>query len=633
MIEVQVGNDIEIAEGTPVEVSGGELIRVGGTGTGGTFDGVHNDLDGRDTEDAHPISAITGLQAAIDAAGGADPRLIDVDVAISAESLDPTVALPIDWSFLPAGVRLLSFTAYPADPRIVVDCAIYELGGVGVVPTLIRDLSGIEAHGTRVLVGAWLIGSGARNAVTVEFVAVSESSVVGFSSAGHEVESTLTRRFGPFGSNVHVTKYATHDPGFPLDGSATHVGGQAIDDGQRCTILSGVDGGVWVAHLGSPWERETEAGFGELLASEVHHYDHISITGTIWGPYSLFRLRGGVGIDTIEGAEAVTKHYRATVIATTFDGDTFTVLEVDGSETALDVAAVSDPSAVLVGDTVELVTVVGGEVKQVEDFTLAEGTWTAYGAGAIGAGTVVEISHSGSVTVLSGGGDLSGLATVATTGAYSDLTGRPTLGTAAAAATTDFAAASHSHAASAISSGTLDIARIPTGTSSTTVAVGNDARFAAAMPGSILVQYGLDGSYTTGTAISHFSYSLPALVAGDFIVVEACLEWNNATGSNVAFAPNLVLDSTVMTTSTTANISTGTTRQVMVRARLQVISTSSQTCDVSYSASALTLTGLGTGVATVDVSAAGKVLSLRTTTNNASAGAKVRFATITRFRT
>jgi hypothetical protein len=57
--------------------------------------------------------------------------------------------------------------------------------------------------------------------------------------------------------------------------------------------------------------------------------------------------------------------------------------------------------------------------------------------------------------------DVSGLAAVATSGAYSDLTGRPTLGTAAAAATTDFAAASHAHAASEITSGTLDFARIP----------------------------------------------------------------------------------------------------------------------------------------------------------------------------
>lgn len=37
---------------------------------GASFEGEHNDLDGRSTADAHPISAITGLTAALAAAGG-----------------------------------------------------------------------------------------------------------------------------------------------------------------------------------------------------------------------------------------------------------------------------------------------------------------------------------------------------------------------------------------------------------------------------------------------------------------------------------------------------------------------------------------------------------------------------------
>ena len=35
------------------------------TDGGGSFDGVHNDLDGRSAENAHPMSAITGLAAAL----------------------------------------------------------------------------------------------------------------------------------------------------------------------------------------------------------------------------------------------------------------------------------------------------------------------------------------------------------------------------------------------------------------------------------------------------------------------------------------------------------------------------------------------------------------------------------------
>jgi hypothetical protein len=69
---------------------------------------------------------------------------------------------------------------------------------------------------------------------------------------------------------------------------------------------------------------------------------------------------------------------------------------------------------------------------------------------------------------------------------------KPTLGTAAAAATTDFAAASHTHAASAITSGTLDVARLPVGTGSTQVAAGNHTHVVADVAGAAA-----SGSITT----------------------------------------------------------------------------------------------------------------------------------------
>jgi hypothetical protein len=50
---------------------------------------------------------------------------------------------------------------------------------------------------------------------------------------------------------------------------------------------------------------------------------------------------------------------------------------------------------------------------------------------------------------------------------------KPTLGTAAAANTGDFAASSHTHAAADITSGTFGISLIPTGTTSSTVAIGD----------------------------------------------------------------------------------------------------------------------------------------------------------------
>ncbi|MFO0863549.1 MAG: hypothetical protein U0744_02625 [Gemmataceae bacterium] len=63
-----------------------------------------------------------------------------------------------------------------------------------------------------------------------------------------------------------------------------------------------------------------------------------------------------------------------------------------------------------------------------------------------------------------------GLATVATTGAFSDLTGVPST----------FTPSSHTHNASDINAGTLAIARIPTGSNSSTVCIGNDSRLSDA---------------------------------------------------------------------------------------------------------------------------------------------------------
>jgi hypothetical protein len=82
--------------------------------------------------------------------------------------------------------------------------------------------------------------------------------------------------------------------------------------------------------------------------------------------------------------------------------------------------------------------------------------------------------------------------TEANSGSDAFILNKPTLGTAAAAATTDFAAASHTHAASAITSGTLDVARLPVGTGSTQVAAGNHTHVVADVTGAAA-----SGSITT----------------------------------------------------------------------------------------------------------------------------------------
>jgi hypothetical protein len=122
------------------------------------------------------------------------------------------------------------------------------------------------------------------------------------------------------------------------------------------------------------------------------------------------------------------------------------------------------------------------------DKTKLDGIASGATANSADATLLARANHTGTQAATT----ITGLATVATTGAYNDLSGRPTLGTAAAAATTDFAAASHTHAASAITSGTLDVARLPVGTGSTHVAAGNHTHVVADVTGAAA-----SGSITT----------------------------------------------------------------------------------------------------------------------------------------
>jgi hypothetical protein len=80
------------------------------------------------------------------------------------------------------------------------------------------------------------------------------------------------------------------------------------------------------------------------------------------------------------------------------------------------------------------------------DKTKLDGIATGATANATDAQLRDRSTHTGTQAA----GTITGLATVATTGAYADLSGRPTLGTAAAAATTDFAPATHNQAWSTI---------------------------------------------------------------------------------------------------------------------------------------------------------------------------------------
>lgn len=129
-----------------------------------------------------------------------------------------------------------------------------------------------------------------------------------------------------------------------------------------------------------------------------------------------------------------------------------------------------------------------------------------------------------SVTQWNEGHEIDGLATVAETGAYSDLSGKPTLGTAAAADTTDFATAAQGAKA--------DTAVQPAGLSgyATTAAVA-----AGYQP--------LDSDLTTWAGVASSANGRSLVSAADYAVMRALLDleagtdFYSKTAADAAFQP------------------------------------------------------------------------------------------------
>ena len=219
----------------------------------------------------------------------------------------------------------------------------------------------------------------------------------------------------------------------------------------------------------------------------------------------------------------------------------------DLSEYALktDIPSLSGGASATSGQYVSGVTVSGHEVT-VTKAALPVTTLSSLGITA----TAAELNYCDGVTSniqtqLNGkaasshthtASQVSGLATVATSGSYDDLTDKPSIPTAITvdsalsptstnpvqnkvinSALAGKAASTHTHSASDITSGTLAIARIPTGTTSSTVALGNHTH---------------SGYATTSQLNNYLPLSGGSMTGG--------IDLSNAT-SSVGSAPNCVL--------------------------------------------------------------------------------------------
>lgn len=167
-----------------------------------------------------------------------------------------------------------------------------------------------------------------------------------------------------------------------------------------------------------------------------------------------------------------------THIDTTFP---FSFLSVNG------VSYVQGGSIYAIGGTLESFTAQGSTVFRVTSGGIVDvGAWqatpvaVAYG----GTGATTAADARANLGIVDGGGKIPvaflPVATANAIGAVRIGSGVSIDGDGIISVSTSYAAASHTHAASAINSGTLDIARIPTGTSATTVCIGNDARLSDA---------------------------------------------------------------------------------------------------------------------------------------------------------
>ena len=167
-------------------------------------------------------------------------------------------------------------------------------------------------------------------------------------------------------------------------------------------------------------------------------------------------LQPGAGLSAIDSAAA---NKLASVQAGAQVNAVASVAGKTGSVTLV-AADISGLGALATKSTVAVADVSASGTPGAGTFLRGDGAWAVPPAGG-GGGAAAWGGITGTLgdqadlsAALNAKANTATLAAVATAGTYASLTGKPTLGTAAASSTSDFAAASHSHAASAISDST-----------------------------------------------------------------------------------------------------------------------------------------------------------------------------------
>ena len=186
----------------------------------------------------------------------------------------------------------------------------------------------------------------------------------------------------------------------------------------------------------------TAADVGAAASSHSHSWSDITsgVPSTFTPPVATASVLGGVkqGSNVTIGADGTIS------VAAPFSGS---YSDLSGRPT-LGTAAASastDFAAASHTHTLSSLTQSGATTGQ-----FVQWNGSAWVAGTVTAGSAAWADITGKPSFFSGSyADLTGKPTLFS-GAYSDLTGRPTLGTAAAAASGDFAAASHTHALSSL---------------------------------------------------------------------------------------------------------------------------------------------------------------------------------------